>query len=193
MGMPQPGVWGFQQHQPQMQPIQPFQHNQGMIPPPVIGQNFFPNSAPPIIHNQANLMPNQQIFPRFQQPPLPPPQHQNANGFSPLGINLNRPPPPPPEIPVPPHGHVVGGFNSLGEFGNQNQIERRTGDWNSRMANSFPSNIQNQNSNRVEEQHNITNQTPSNQEKDFDRMFADWEAGFDSWKRENQNNPDQVF
>ena len=23
-------------------------------------------------------------------------------------------------------------------------------------------------------------------------MFAEWEAGFESWKRENFNNPDQV-
>ena len=33
----------------------------------------------------------------------------------------------------------------------------------------------------------------SDQEKQFDIMFAAWEQGFDSWKRENQNNPDQVI
>ena len=33
----------------------------------------------------------------------------------------------------------------------------------------------------------------SDQEQQFDVMFSAWEQGFDSWKRENQNNPDQVI
>ena len=47
------------------------------------------------------------------------------------------------------------------------------------------------NSNRPPE--NETNQKPSDEEEQFDRMFSDWEAGFESWKCENVNNPDQVL
>ena len=32
----------------------------------------------------------------------------------------------------------------------------------------------------------------TDQERQFDTMFAAWEFDFDSWKRDNQNNPDQV-
>ena len=42
-------------------------------------------------------------------------------------------------------------------------------------------------------QQNNDNQMKSDQEQQFDIMFAAWEQGFDSWKRENQNNPDQVI
>ena len=42
-------------------------------------------------------------------------------------------------------------------------------------------------------QQNNDNQMLSDQEQQFDVMFSAWEQGFDSWKRENQNNPDQVI
>ena len=62
--MPAPGVWGFQQQQPPIPPIQPFIPGQGILPTPM-GQNYFPNSGPPILSNtNPNVIP-QQAFPRF--------------------------------------------------------------------------------------------------------------------------------
>ena len=256
-GMPQAGVWGFQQHQPPIPSIQQFLPGQGMIPPPM-GQNYFPNSAHSLLSNPANVIPNQAFAPRFQPPSLP---HQTHPAPNPFSINLNRPPPPPPEIVRHPPGNQSGGLNRLGGDEITNSFGRQAGDWNCSQCQNHnfawrkscgrcncdrqvgeelqnpagnqsnqadgrsislswqcprcailnvggpthctqcqlmnpitvgsPSNdLQNQSINRPPV--NEINQKPSDAEEQFDRMFADWEAGFESWKRENQNNPDQV-
>ena len=228
-------MWGFQpqQQQPPMpQPtFQPLIHGQRMIPPPVMGNNFFQNQAPPaIIPNQPNLIPNQNAFPHIPPPGLPPMPNLNTGAPNPIGINLNRPPPPPPPQNAPPQLPMSGeGANRLGDNRNFNGPGRREGDWNcpqcqnhnfawrkscgrcnrdknldnpqfdagwnehnSNTGNSSSNNSQGHNTNRLQEAYDRTNQKPSAQEETFDIMFAEWEAGFESWKRENFNNPDQV-
>ena len=130
--MPQPGAWGIQQQQQPLPPPmqQPFLANQGMVHP-MLGNNMFKNQPPPFLPNQANMIPNQQTFPRFQpaHPALPPQPTTVPNLFN---LNLSRPPPPPPEaVPRPPIDNN-GSFNNQGNFGNQS--DRRTGDWNCKRS-----------------------------------------------------------
>ena len=226
--MPQPGAWGFQhQQQPLPPPMQqPFLANQGMVHHPMLGNNIFNNQPPPFLSNQANLITNQQNFPRF--PPAPPSlPPQPTTGPNLFNLNLNRPPPPPPEVVPRPLIGNNGSSNNQGNFGNQ--LERRAGDWNCKRCqnhnfawrtncgkcslekkyNESASNTGNNNTNqlnthfavnefprqeqnRVLPKQNDNNQELSDQEQQFDVMFGAWEEGFESWKRENHSNPDQV-
>ena len=72
------------------------------------------------------------------------------------------------------------------------QFDAGWNEHNSNTGNSSSNNSQGHNTNRLQEAYDRTNQKPSAQEETFDIMFAEWEAGFESWKRENFNNPDQV-
>ena len=170
--MPQAGTWGFQQQPPPMPPPmqQPFIGNQGMMPS-ILGNNVFQNQPPPFIPNQQNLMQHQQVFTRFRPPPppLPPQPSSNPNLFN---LNINRPPPPPPEVIASPPALLS---NTGPNTSNQFDKHRDETTWK-----------------RPQLPENNDNQTLSDQEQQFDVMFAAWEEGFDSWKRDNQNNPDQV-
>ena len=196
--MPQPGAWGFQQQQPPMPPPmqQPFLGNQGIMPP-MMGNNMFQNQQPAFLQTQANLIQQQQAFPRFRPapPPLPPQPPSGPNTFN---LNINRPPPPPPvAVPRPPI-NINGVFNNQDNTANRNQSEQRTGNWNYN-AGQNSGNQFNTASDQIAwkdpppPQPNQSNQNLSDQEQQFDIMFVAWEEGFDSWKRENQNNPDQVL
>ena len=196
--MPQPGAWGFQQQQPPMPPPmqQSFLGNQGIMPP-MMGNNMFQNQQPAFLQTQANLIQQQQAFPRFRPapPPLPPQPPSGPNTFN---LNINRPPPPPPvAVPRPPI-NINGVFNNQDNTANRNQSEQRSGNWyynaGQNRGNQFNmASDQTARKDPPQSQPNQSNQNLSDQEQQFDIMFVAWEEGFDSWKRENQNNPDQVL
>jgi len=197
--MPQPGAWGFQQQQPPMPPPmqQPFLGNQGIMHP-MMGNNVFQNQPPVFLQSQANLIQQQQqAIPRFRPapPPLPPQPLSGPNMFN---LNINRPPPPPPVAAPRPPIDINGVFNNQNNTANQNQSEQRTGNWNRNTGPNSGNQFQTASDQTAWKDHpppqpNQSNQTLSDQEKQFDIMFVAWEEGFDSWKRENQNNPDQVI
>ena len=162
-----------------------------------MGNNMFQNQQQTFLQNQANLIQQQQAFPRFRPapPPLPP---QPQSGPNMLNININRPPPPPPvAVPRPPID-INGVFNNQNNTANRNQSEQRTGNWNCNTGPNSGAQFNKASDQTAWKdppppQPNLSNQNLSDQEQQFDIMFVAWEEGFDSWKRENQNNPDQVI
>ena len=45
----------------------------------------------------------------------------------------------------------------------------------------------------LKNQHQKKVSTSNDPEKDFDKMFQNWESQFESWKEENKDNPDQDY
>ena len=184
-----------------------FQHS-GTETVPNPGANFIPN--PQTFRHTPPPLP---------VPPVPPPlSQQNINNVNPLSMNLAKPPPPPPPkmAAPPPTDFTAKNFcEGLSKEKHMGDIQEnvRGSSWmcprcnifnvtgpshctqcqlkNPNLADSSCSDFQLRNRSEGE-RYNKKVSDLTDQERQFDTMFAAWEFDFESWKRDNQNNPDQV-